>query len=76
MFVCRATRDALLPLEFPVRSVSGEIVNAVHVPAGTNIIMSILGANRNERPEDIITTTELADYRRCSSPLTTSRTRS
>ena len=25
------------------------MVNAVHVPAGTNIIMSILGANRNEQ---------------------------
>ncbi|TBU25896.1 cytochrome P450 [Dichomitus squalens] len=44
-----ATRDALLPLEFPVRLVNGELVNAIHVPAGTNIIMSLLGANRNER---------------------------
>ncbi|RPD61378.1 cytochrome P450 [Lentinus tigrinus ALCF2SS1-6] len=43
------TKDAILPLQFPVRSTTGEEVTAIHVPAGTNIIMSILGANHEKR---------------------------
>ncbi len=43
------TQDAVLPLQFPVRSASGAEIRAVHVPTGTNIIMSILGANHEKR---------------------------
>ncbi|TFK83083.1 cytochrome P450 [Polyporus arcularius HHB13444] len=43
------TKDAILPLQFPVRSTTGEEVTAIHVPAGTNIIMSILGSNHEKR---------------------------
>ncbi|TBU48058.1 cytochrome P450 [Dichomitus squalens] len=42
-----ATKDATLPLEFPVRSTSGRLLHAIHVPTGTNILMDLLGANRN-----------------------------
>ncbi|KAI0716728.1 cytochrome P450 [Earliella scabrosa] len=41
------TQDAVLPLEFPVRATTGEEVRAVHVPKGTNVVMSLLGANHN-----------------------------
>lgn len=43
-----STRDTVLPLQFPVRSTSGEETTSVHVPAGTNILISILGANHNK----------------------------
>ncbi|KAI0703705.1 cytochrome P450 [Cerioporus squamosus] len=43
------TKDAILPLQFPVRFTTGEEVTAVHVPAGTNIIMSIIGSNHEKR---------------------------
>ncbi|KAI0676385.1 cytochrome P450 [Trametes maxima] len=42
-----ATRDAVIPLNSPVRSSTGEAVSSINVPAGTNIIVSILGANRD-----------------------------
>lgn len=42
------THDAVLPLQFPVRSATGEELTAIHVPAGTNILMSILGSNHNK----------------------------
>ena len=45
----RATKDVILPLQDPIRATSGEETQAVHVPAGTNVIISILGANRNRR---------------------------
>ncbi|KAL1949048.1 hypothetical protein VTO73DRAFT_10854 [Trametes versicolor] len=41
------TRDTVLPLRFPVRTASGEETSSVPVPAGTNVLISILGANRN-----------------------------
>ncbi|PIL23347.1 cytochrome P450 [Ganoderma sinense ZZ0214-1] len=44
-----ATKDAILPLQDPIRATTGEETQAVHVPAGTNVIISILGANRNPR---------------------------
>ncbi|KAH9852228.1 cytochrome P450 [Lenzites betulinus] len=44
-----ATRDTVLPLQHPVRSVSGEEATSVPVPKGTNVIISILGSNRNPR---------------------------
>lgn len=37
-----------MPVEFPLRNAAGEEVRAVHVPAGTNVVISILGANRNK----------------------------
>ncbi|RPD61381.1 cytochrome P450 [Lentinus tigrinus ALCF2SS1-6] len=43
------TRDAVLPLQFPVRSATGEEMIAIHVPAGTNIIISVLGSNHEKR---------------------------
>ena len=43
------TKDTVLPLQWPVRSMTGEEVTTIHVPAGTNIIMSILGANHEKR---------------------------
>ncbi|KAI9065301.1 cytochrome P450 [Trametes sanguinea] len=42
-----ATKDATLPLHHPVRSSTGEKLSTVFVPRGTNVIISILGANRN-----------------------------
>ncbi|KAJ3008201.1 hypothetical protein NUW54_g3246 [Trametes sanguinea] len=42
-----ATKDATLPLHRPIRSSTGEKLSTVFVPRGTNVIMSILGANRN-----------------------------
>ena len=44
-----ATKDAILPLQDPIRTTTGEESTAVHVPAGTNIIISILGSNHNKR---------------------------
>ena len=44
-----ATKDAVLPLQDPILATTGEETQAVHVPAGTNVIISILGANRNQR---------------------------
>ena len=43
------TKDAVLPLQFPVRTTTGAQSSAVHVPAGTNIIISVLGANHEKR---------------------------
>ncbi|KAL7277259.1 hypothetical protein ACG7TL_009112 [Trametes sanguinea] len=42
-----ATKDATLPLHRPIRSSTGEELSTVYVPKGTNVIISILGANRN-----------------------------
>ncbi|TBU25938.1 cytochrome P450 [Dichomitus squalens] len=44
-----ATKDSVLPLQDPIRTTAGEETTAVHVPAGTNIIISILGSNHNKR---------------------------
>ncbi|KAH9899237.1 cytochrome P450 [Cubamyces lactineus] len=45
-----ATKDAILHLQYPVHSAtSGRETSVVHVPAGTNVIVSILGANRSKR---------------------------
>ena len=37
----------ILPLQDSIRATSGEETQAVHVPAGTNVVVSILGANHN-----------------------------
>ncbi|KAI8976575.1 cytochrome P450 [Trametes punicea] len=42
-----ATRDALVPLQYPIRSPTGQELSAVHIPKGTNVMISILGANRH-----------------------------
>ncbi|KAI0370531.1 cytochrome P450 [Pilatotrama ljubarskyi] len=42
-----ATKDAVLPLQRPIRSATGSEISSVPVPAGTNIIINILGSNRN-----------------------------
>ena len=47
--VYSATKDAILPLQDPIRTTAGEETTTVHVPAGTNIIISILGSNHNKR---------------------------
>ncbi|KAI0631202.1 cytochrome P450 [Trametes polyzona] len=44
-----ATKDAILPLQDPIRTPAGEEVKSVRVPAGTTLAISILGANRNTR---------------------------
>ncbi|KAI0323815.1 cytochrome P450 [Cubamyces sp. BRFM 1775] len=44
------TKDTILHLQYPVHSaMTGLETSAVHVPAGTNVIVSILGANRSKR---------------------------
>ena len=43
-----AVQDAVLPVEFPLRSTSGAELRAVHVPAGTTVAISILAANYNK----------------------------
>ncbi|KAI0642751.1 cytochrome P450 [Trametes meyenii] len=63
-----ATRDTVIPLNNAVRSSYGEATSSINVPAGTNIIISILGANRDPclwgadasewRPERWLTATD------------------
>ncbi|KAI0654410.1 cytochrome P450 [Cubamyces menziesii] len=44
------TKDAILHLQYPIISATtGRETSVVHVPAGTNVIVSILGANRSKR---------------------------
>ncbi|KAI0631208.1 cytochrome P450 [Trametes polyzona] len=43
-----ATRDTVLPLHSPIRSSTGELLSSVPVQKGTNVIVSILGSNRNQ----------------------------
>ena len=45
----RARKSTMLPLEFPMRSATGEDITSIPVPANTNITISILAANRNKR---------------------------
>ncbi|OAX38825.1 cytochrome P450, partial [Rhizopogon vinicolor AM-OR11-026] len=44
----RTTEATSLPLQFPVRSASGEEINAVPVAENQRIVMSILAANHNQ----------------------------
>ncbi|KAI0763044.1 cytochrome P450 [Trametes elegans] len=44
-----ATKDTILPLQYPIRTPFGQETSTVLVPAGTNIVMSILGANHHKR---------------------------
>ncbi|CDO70552.1 hypothetical protein BN946_scf184579.g8 [Trametes cinnabarina] len=43
-----ATKDSVLPLQYPICSATGEQVSTVYVPKGTNVMISILGANRDK----------------------------
>lgn len=36
-----------MPLSSPIRGVDGNMMNEIHVPAGTGIIIGILASNRN-----------------------------
>ncbi|KAJ3505771.1 hypothetical protein NLJ89_g7244 [Agrocybe chaxingu] len=42
-----ATADTILPLSTPVKGIDGTDIQSLSVPKGTNIIVSILGSNRN-----------------------------
>ncbi|OJA12274.1 hypothetical protein AZE42_08148 [Rhizopogon vesiculosus] len=44
-----ARQSSILPLHEPIRSASGEMISAVHVPENTTLIISILAANHNKR---------------------------
>ncbi|TFK53929.1 cytochrome P450 [Heliocybe sulcata] len=44
---CR--KDTTLPLASPIQSASGTVMHSVAVPAGTNVIISILAANHNKQ---------------------------
>ncbi len=41
-----ASRDDILPLSKPITTKSGNVLEAVHIPKGTRIVMSIAGYNR------------------------------
>ncbi|KAJ6561524.1 cytochrome P450 [Mycena vulgaris] len=43
----RTTEDASLPLLHPVRGNDGRDLSSIHVPKGTNVFISILGANHH-----------------------------
>lgn len=43
-----ATKATTLPLHFPVRSRSGEPTSTITIPKGTQVIISILAANRHQ----------------------------
>ncbi|KAF9820625.1 hypothetical protein IEO21_01328 [Rhodonia placenta] len=42
-----ARKDMIMPLSSPIRGVDGNMMNEIHVPAGTGIIIGILASNRN-----------------------------
>lgn len=44
----RTTEAASFPLQFPVRSASGEKINAVHVAKNQRLVISIIAANHNQ----------------------------
>ncbi len=39
----------MLPLQWPVEDVNGELMHEVFVPRGTNIFISITACNRNKK---------------------------
>lgn len=63
----RTRKSTVLPLEFPVRSASGQEVTSIPLPENTTVIISILAANHNKeiwgedasdwRPERWLTST-------------------
>ncbi|KIJ09226.1 hypothetical protein PAXINDRAFT_119971 [Paxillus involutus ATCC 200175] len=42
------TCDTILPVSVPIRSTEGTLVHEVHVPKGTDIVVSLLCANTNK----------------------------
>lgn len=44
----RTTEAASIPLQFPVRSASGEKIDAVHVAKSQRLVISIIAANHNQ----------------------------
>jgi len=44
-----ARQSSTLPLHEPIRSASGDMISAIHVPENTTLIISILAANHNKR---------------------------
>lgn len=41
-------QDGVIPLSTPITSTDGKEMNAIHVPKGTNIILSLMGCNRDK----------------------------
>ncbi|KAG1824385.1 cytochrome P450 [Suillus subaureus] len=48
LMIRTATKATTLPLHFPTRSRSGEHTSVVTIPQGTDVIISILAANRHQ----------------------------
>ena len=42
----QALRDDVLPLSKPLRTISGKLVNEVHIPKGTRLTLSVAAYNR------------------------------
>ena len=40
-------QDIILPLSSPIKGTNGQELNELHVPKGTEIIVSILASNKN-----------------------------
>ena len=40
-------RDIVLPLAVPIKGTDGKEIDAIPIPKGTKVTVSILGANRN-----------------------------
>lgn len=47
MASCRACKDVILPLYKPIIGIDGTEVREIIVPRNTDIMLSLLGANRN-----------------------------
>lgn len=43
----RTREDIIMPLSAPIRSTDGSMMNEIHVPKGTDIIIGVTAANRN-----------------------------
>lgn len=42
----QALKDDILPLSKPLRTLSGKMVNEIHIPKGTRLILSVAAYNR------------------------------
>ena len=45
--VCSAQQDIILPLGVPIKGKNGKEIDAIPIPKGTNVMMTIIGSNRN-----------------------------
>lgn len=43
----RARKDSVLPLSMPIKGKNGCDIREIHIPKGTSVMITILGANRN-----------------------------